>query len=329
MTRHFALRRTLRTCRAAMGAVGFLTVAGSAALVHAEETFSCVLKESSGLSPSDAGTAARLLCEQLRSASGDHGAFGITLATLGKIVVVTATREGTADAVTVRIDAIEEVPLAAERIAKALVHGGAFTATQRVDNLLPAEARPALTKKGSIKFSLGVADVESAGHGGRAAGFSVGLMYAAPRFALPAEMRFAWDDSNYGEPGLSLFSISVGGRYYLSNRNVSPFLGGGVGILTLHARDGEFPGLSGPTSGYFDGQRFGVAPYVEVGLEVLRLHRGRIGLQVRADLPTGALRTEEFTYSSYDDRRRPRVEYVYPAQSRYVVPVSVGLTVAF
>jgi len=238
-------------------------------------------------------------------------------------VVVTATREEPAGSVTVQVDGLEEVPKAAPRIADALVRGLGFAATQRVDNLLEVETRPARVKKGSLKFFAGVADVESLGHGARASGFSLGLMYASPRFALPVEMRFAWDDWQYGEKGLDLFSLSVGGRYYLSKKDVSPFVGGGLGILNLDATDGDYAGSA--TSSYFYGERSGVAPYVEAGVEMLRLHRGRVALAVRADFPTGALRSEAIESWSYYDETYT----AYPAQSRYVVPVTIGVSVAF
>ncbi len=299
----------------AAGSLLFLTLASAGAPARADEAFRCELVSASGLLPSDAGTAAQLVCDELKSASGGRGAFGITLTTLGKLVIVNAAREGTTDVVTVRVDAIEDLPQASERIAQALVRGQSFAATQRVDNLLPDETRPALTKKGSLKFTVGVADIESAGHGARASGFSFGMVYATPKFALPAEMRFGWDDSNYDEPGLNLFSISVGGRRYLSNRNVSPFVGAGLGILMLHARDGGFDEYGRPTGDYFDGERFGAAPYLELGVEALRLHRGRIGLQVRADLPTGSLESSGYLAE--------------PSRSKYVVSVTIGLTAAF
>ena len=333
MTRELGVRPGLPRSRglcAAVGVVACALGAGSAAPARADDAFRCELKESRGVPQADAATASELICEQLRRASGGRGAFGITLATLGKIVVVTATREAPAASVTVQADGIEEVPVAADRIAQALVQGLAFGATERVDNLLEGETRPVRTKKGSIKFTAGVADVESPGHGARAAGFSLGLLYASSRFALPAELRFAWTDSSYEQPRLGLFSLSVGGRSYLSKRDVSPFVGGGLGILRVSASEGSYPSPGSPT-GYFDAERFGVAPYVEVGVEMLRLHRGRVGLQIRADFPMGALQSQPFeVYSSGDDRGgRPRADYIYPAQSRYVVPISIGVTVAF
>jgi hypothetical protein len=311
-----------------VGVAAFLPVAGLGARAHADEAFRCELREARGVSPADAATAAEILCGELRRASGGRGAYGVALATLGRIVVVTATREEPAASVTVQADGLEEVPKAAPRIADALVHGLGFATTQRVDNLLEGETRPVRSKKGSVKFSAGVADVESLGHGARAAGFSLGLMYATPRFALPVELRFAWDDSQFDEKGLDLFSLSVGGRGYLSKRDVSPFVGGGLGILNLSASESDF---SGSATGYFYGQRTGVAPYVEAGVEMLRLHRGRVAVLVRADFPTGSLRSEAIPAWEYWDEHEGRYygEPGRPAQSRYVVPVTIGVSVAF
>lgn len=334
MKRESGVRRAWRSSKPWLVAVvAFLVGGGSAAPTRADDAFRCELKEALGVPEADGGTAARLICEELRRASFGQGRFGIALGTLGRVVVVTVTREDTAASVTVRLDGVEEVETAANRIADALVRGLAFPSTQRVDNLLEGEARPAKTKKGSVKFSLGVADVESPGHGARAAALSAGLVYSTPRFALPAEIRLAWDDSRGGEPGLELFSVSVGGRGYLSKRDLSPFLGAGLGVLRLEASEGGDPWAEGPASRYFFAERFGIAPYVEAGVEMLRLHRGRIALHVRADVPTWALESEAFEVYPHWDRRGPYPQpgsgSTIPAQSRYVVPVTIGVTVAF
>jgi hypothetical protein len=309
----------------------FLLALGSTALASADEPFRCRLMDAGGASEAEARTAAGLICDDLRRESGARGAFEIRLGILGSVVNVTATRLDTGESISLRAGGLEEVPLASARIAEALVHHRTLAATQRVDNLLQEETREARAKRGTVKFTLGVADLESIGHGARGAGFSLGLMYASPRFALPAEMRFAWDDTEYGEPGISLFSVSVGGRGYLSRRAVSPFVGAGLGILRLDAHEGEYPYPGSASSGYFQAEWFGLAPYAEAGVEVLRLHRGRIALHVRADFPLAALHSEEVeVWSEWDPAgRSPRVVGVYPAQSRYVVPVSIGISVAF
>ncbi len=332
MTRRLVVRGAFgRACSGAAGVVALVAVGLLASPAGAEEAFRCELKEAAGLSEPDGRTAARVLCEQLRRASGGRGAFAVRLAPLGRIVVVTVAQEGSANSVSVQVEGLEEIPVAAGRIAEALVHSGTLDGTQRVDNLLSSETRPLPTKSGSFTFTVGVADVESAGHGARAAGLSLGLVYASPRLALPAEMRFAWDEAPSGEPRLDLFSVSVGGRHYFSKRDWSPFVGGGLGILRLHAAEGGYPEPGSAATGFFDAERFGLAPYAEAGVETLRLHRARVLLHVRADFPTGALQSPQVeVYSSWDERTgRPVGRTVYPGQSRYVVPVTISLTVAF
>lgn len=297
----------------------------------AQEAFQCELAETDGVREADGRSAAGLVCDELRRVSEGKGRFDVRLTSLGSAIFVTVTRHDPAGSVTARLQAIEEVAVAAPRLAEALVRGEPFVATQRVGNLLEDETRPVLSKKGSLKFIVGVADVESVGHGARAPGFTVGILYAATRFALPAELRFAWDDSAYPAPALSVFSLSVGGRGYFSTGSTSPFAGGGLGILKLHAREGSYPGAADPTADYFDAERFGVAPYVEAGVEALRLHRARAVLYVRVDLPLGALETPQIPVYSYPEGwdREPALDFVLPAQSRYLVPVSIGLSVAF
>jgi hypothetical protein len=303
--------------RLALAGAASLLLAGAAA-ADEPSTLRCRLEDARGVPEADARTAVGILCEAIRVETGGRGDFSSSFATLGKVVVVVATRVEPPGSVTARLEGLEELPVAAPRIAAALVRGEPFVQTQRVDNLLADETRLARTKKGSVKFTLGVADVESVGWGARAAGFSLGLAYATPAFALPAELRFAWNDARYGEDDLGLFSISVGARRYLSKRDVSPFVGGGLGLLNLTIAGGDW---DSPESFY--GERFGVAPYVEAGVEMLRLHRGRVALQVRADFPTGSVVSESYYW---DPARR---DHVVETQSRYVVPVTVGLAVAF
>ncbi|HSD67328.1 MAG TPA: hypothetical protein VLF95_11540 [Vicinamibacteria bacterium] len=311
------------------GVAALLALAGPGAGAWAEEGFRCELREARGVPPADAATAADLVCAELRRASGGRGAYGVGLGTLGRIVIVTATREQPAGSVSVQVDGLEEVPTAAPRIADALASGQGLATTQRVDNLLEVETRRARAKKGSVKFAVGVADVESAGHGGRATGFSLGLMYSTPRFALPIDLRFAWDDAQAHEKGLDLAGLSIGGRAYLSKKDVSPFVGGGLGILKVDADDGGYSGSE--TVRPFYGERSGAAPYVEAGVEMLRLHRGRVALLVRADFPTGSLRSEAIPAWSYRDEYTGRLyeQPGQPAQSSYVVPVTIGVSVAF
>ncbi len=286
-----------------------------------ENAFQCALKEATGVPEADAQTATRLLCDELRRACGGHGAFEVSLGTLGKLVLVTVARADTSLSMTVQVAGLEELPVAAGRIATALAAGRSFSSTERVDNLVTSETREPLSKKGAVKFSLGVGDVETPGYGARASSLVLGLAYTTPRFALPAEMRFGWDNATYPAKEMDLFSISVGGRAFLSTRDISPFVGAGLGYLNLSAHHGGYD-----SAGYFDGSRSGVVPYLEGGVEFLRTHRGRLALQVRVDFPTGSL--ESPGYSGYDPYTGYPAQSV-PTQTQYVAPVSIGLSVTF
>lgn len=310
-----------------------LTAAALAALgpgpARAEEVFACGPRDVHGIAPGDAETAVALVCGAIRKESGGQGRYEVSLGTLGRIVILGVERLDTRRTETVRLDGIEEVDVAAARLARALIRGEAFTSTQRVDNLLEDETRAPKVKRGSVKFAASITDVETPGFGARATGFSLGLQYATPRFALPVDLRFGFDDQEYPARQVGLFSVSLGGRFFPGRRNVSPFVGAGLGMLWLDANEGQYPGIEG-TGTYFAAESLAVAPYVEVGVEALRLHRGRIALFVRADLPLSSMESPEIVYYDWDPRTNaPGPEKVRPGDSRYVAPVSIGVSVAF
>jgi len=297
---------------------------------RAEEPFTCGAGEISGIPPADAETAVRLVCDAIRRESGVRGQYEVSLGTLGRLVILSVAGREPPRSEAVSLDGLEEIEIAAPRVARALAGGEAFAATQRVDNLLETETRKPPVKRGSVKFCAGIADVETPGFGARATGFSLGLQYATPRFTLPFDLRFGLDDPEAGEPEVDLFTISVGGRYYTSKRDVSPFFGAGLGMVWLHAGEDGYPYSETPDGGYFYADHLGVAPYVEAGVEALRLHRGRIALFVRADLPLSWLESPEIQYQDWNPRTNTPGEWrVIPGESRYVVPVSIGVTVAF
>lgn len=323
-----------RVARLSLGvALAIATGERLADAAPAGESFRCELRQESGLAEADARTASALICEELKRESGASGAYAVTLGALGQAIVVVASREDGAASLTVEVANMEEMPLAARRIAVALAHGRSLQSGQRVDNLLEAETRVPLNKKGSLKFVTGVQDLESPGFGARSVGFSLGLLYVTPRFALPVEARFGWGSEAYPAARLGLAALSIGARRYVSDRNASPFFGGGLSLLRLDAERGSYPDSYGygPRPGsddYFYADRTSVSPYLEAGVELLRLHRGRVLFHVRADFPTAALETQPVPCydPTYCD---PRQGDLVPAQSRYVVPVSLGVSVAF
>jgi hypothetical protein len=299
--------------------IGLLSLAalagsGSPSIEAAEgSAFRCVAGEVRGVEPADAQTAIELVCDAIR-ATDAAGTFSVSLRSLGHDIILSAARDQGAP-VTATLSGIEEAQTAAARLAAAVVDKHALPTTQRIDNLLETETREPLSKKGSVRFSTGVNGFTPLGHGGSGAGFSLGLIYAAPTVALPVDMRFAWNESSDGSPSASLFAISVGGRRYFSRRDLSPFAGAGFSMLRLSAEEGHYD------SGRFEGTRFGFAPYLEGGIEILRLHRARLAFGLRLDVPTGSLRSD----GASDYYGQP----TRPPSSRYVMPLSAGATIAF
>ena len=204
---------------------------------RAEQGFECRLESAVGIAEADAAAASMLICEELRRQSGAAGAFEVALASLGRLVIVKASRTDRAESVTIQMDSIEEAPVAAARLAQALLGHQPFERTQRIDNLLETETRQPPSKRGSVRFTVGVQGVGSFGNGS-ASGVGFGLTYLTPGFAVPAEFRAVGGDSNYPDADLDLWGISVGGRRYLSKRDVSAFGGAGLGVLKLCVNEG-------------------------------------------------------------------------------------------
>ncbi len=301
----------------AVGGALFLALACGAP-ARADEPFACGLSEVRGVAQEDARSAAEIVCAELKRVSSGRGRYEISLAPLGRVVILTVARRDKAESITVRAEGLEEIPTLASRIAEALAKERPLADTQRLGNLTADETRPLRTKPGEAKFLTGVANVQAIGLRGSGASVSFGMMYAAERFSIPVETRLGWTGTDQGSH-LNLFSASVGGRGYFTTRDVSPYLGAGLGLLTLDA--GSY------SEGGFYGKRIGFGTYVEAGVEALRLHRARVALAVRADLPTYSLHQDE--YRDWDYATGQPGVVIAPARDKYVWPVSIGVSVAF
>jgi hypothetical protein len=286
--------------------------------------FTCGLAASAGVT--DAATAADIVCRQVaratRGGADAPGAYTVALQPLGRAVVLSlrvARGDGTIDERTIRLSGIEEVPVVAPRLADALVQGRPLAETQQVDNLVGEEVRPPPRKPTETRWSLGVIGVSLPSTGAfMMPGLQLGVGYETPHFGALVDFRGATRDDSRGKGG-SFASLSVGGRYFTSKEGVSPFIGGGFGWTGIQASDGN---------GSFDGSTSGLFPWVEVGVQVFRLHQGRLTFSVRADVPLASVKSDRTTYSA------PSASGVYPApvttsDQRYELPVTVGATYGF
>lgn len=287
-----------------------------------------MLGASAGFPAPDALTATGLMCEALRQAGAnvdDHpvsraeasaasSAYRVELRRLGNIVILSVAFESpvgtTVASRSLQLARLEEIPVAAPRIAESLITGKPLEGTARVNTLVGQETRPYAKKFGEIKAGLGVL-----GFGIPATdvvgGYGVygQLYYEALDYAVGADLRVAGSDSQSGDAMMS--GISLGARYFFNENDITPFIGAGVGVLWLSFRDDDPP----PPDGYYDAYDFegaGLAAHFDLGVEFLRLHEVRFDVALRVDAPL---------YELHDEGDSNR--------SRYALPISIMASYSF
>lgn len=306
---------------------------------HAAEAASanapaCVIGGHGGIADADAFTAASLVCDEVRAQGQPLGApvpaetapagarFVVQMQPLGDSVILGLSQVDAAGrTVTVRtlnLGKIEDVPVAAPRLARAVVNGVAVEETRDVDNLVGSEARVLQKLDGETTFSVGVMTgmLVGAERSRMLVGAEGHLGYEMGAWAIDAAMRGggASSDTDGGEGDGALFALSVGGRRFFQPGDGSLFVGTGLGFDVVE-------------TDHFDGVKPSV--YAEAGYELLRLTESRLSIGLRADVLLGALegqpdwdtRCDEFGCDSYED--------LPASESGYVLPVTLSVAYAF
>jgi hypothetical protein len=264
----------------------------------------CVAGASEGIPRGDAHTGAALVCQALRDAGADvavdpvdppalagyAAAYRVEMRPLGSIVILQVSFEspvGTqVQSRSLQLNGIEEVSVAAPRIADSILHGTPLAQTAKVDTLVGQETRGYAKKAGETLFAIGVLgymlpNTTWAGYGAFAR-----LYYEVERYAVGIDLRLGTSSSRDGDS--SLVGISVGGRYFLNDQDIAPFLGGGAGILWLGQKH-NYPTPAGNSYEPYDGRvqlrGSGLAAYAEAGVEFLRMHSSRLDALLRAEAP--------------------------------------------
>lgn len=290
----------------------------------------CLIGLSDGVQPAHAATATQLVCAALLDAGADidaqpvpaqmaqpGAAYRVQLQPLGRILLLSVSYEsplGTPVSTrSMQLSKIEDVPVASPRIAQALISGKQVEQTAKMDTLLGSETRRYEKQYGEMVWGLGIlgfgainTDVVT-GYGAYLQG-----MYETPRYAVGAELRLGGSGESSGDATLG--GISVGGRYFFSDGDISPFVGAGLGVLWFETDDSE---EYNPVSGYYDYAYYdgsGAAFRVDFGIELLRMHDARFDILLRADLPLFELEGSGGD-ASQDDK--------------YVVPISLMAAVSF
>ena len=282
----------------------------------------CSLGTHAGIPDADAETAASIVCAELSKHATQPGAsYRVGLGKLGSVVILSLTMESSPGVIQehkqLQLSGIEEVAVAAPRVVDAVVNGTPVSQTQKVDNVVGEEARTPKKKPGSAHFAAGLIGVlPPLSHGAAPApGIDLALHYETTSFAAGVGLRGAGGKPDKTE--LGYFALTVGGRYYLSDADISPYVGGGFAWswLSVHG-DG------------FSGEKSGLGAFGEVGVEALRSHRSHLTLGLRADLPFYSLQGTDVNasaptgYGGYTN-------YTTTTTSLYYVPITVGLTFTF
>lgn len=282
-----------------------LTVAGG---------YTCIVGEHAGVDRDDARTAADVLCHGLAAHGAHPGVYDIRIGKLGGKLLLVLTERATNDERRVFIQGVEEVPVASERLVAGLVEHKSLEQTESVDNVVSSESRTPKQKTVQPGVILGLTGQSAVGGPTTASGgIEIDMQFRLKSLALLGQGRAGGIGSSDNKLGYA--SLGVGVRYFLSDSDVAPFIGGGLMFAYFQANEGNSPA--------FDGSGFGA--YGELGLAFMRSsHVGGV-VNLRADVPMFSL-----TQSSGDTYDYATSSYNQTAtSSMYLVPLSLNVGLSF
>jgi len=277
--------------------------------------YTCVVGEHAGIERDDARTTADVICHALAAHGARPGVYDIRIGKLGgKLLLVLFERSTRADR-RLLIQGVEEVPVASERIVTAMVEGKTIEQTENVENVVSSETTTPKQKKIVPGVILGLTGQAAVGTSNTtSAGVEIDMQFRLHNFALLGEGRAGGIGSADNKLGYA--SLGVGGRYFLNESDVAPFIGAGLMFAYFQANQGE----GNPA---FDGSGFGA--YGELGIAFMRSsHVGGV-VNFRADIPMFSL--DQSGGSSYDYTTN---QYsTTSGSSVYLVPLSLNVGISF
>jgi hypothetical protein len=277
----------------------------------------CGLGEALGVNPDEATVATRYICGEIwNQSAGKPGAgYRVHYGKLGAKILVTVEATDSAgmrDERHIEVVALDEVTVAAPRIAKAIVNKTSVKDTETADNVLGNEAKASNQKRGAVKLEGGIVGTTLIGPPAvaPAAGLNLQLDYVSERALVYMGFRFGIS------PALNTIGVHAGADYHLSDADIAPFVGGGAVWSALKAT---------PDDRSISGSGFGV--FVEAGVTMFRTNRTNFRVGVRADIPWYALQ-EETRVPNGAPSQYGYQPYTTQTSSRYAVPVSLTVGVA-
>lgn len=277
----------------------------------------CTLGEHDGIDDVEAKVASGIVCHELSTRS--NGSFEVQLGKLNGRTLVTLVNRQDGSRVRTFVSGLDEVDVAAPRLASSLVEAKPLVDTRNVDNVLAEETRPAKKVATETGATMGTFVMSSFGtNAAPSAGIDVGLTFRTGHFGLSGDGRLGGIGSGATKMGTA--SIDVGGRLYLTNNEWSPFIGAGV-ELSYFKRNAEKDADERSGSG--------AGAFVTVGAELLRSSHVGLMAGLRLDLPFYEL-----------EQARPDMNPAYaalgyapapspPGRAIYAAPISLTVALAF
>lgn len=281
----------------------------------------CTLGDTTGFEAPDVRTSLDIVCTELAQRGAQGSPYEVRFGRLGGKILVVMTEGTTHEERRAFAASLEEMPVVAPRLAEAMVHKATVQDSETVDNVLAQSTKPVVSKPIQPGVELGISGSTPAGTTFSAAGgMYLGLQFRRERWALAGQARAGGIGSTDGK--LVSASVGVGGRYFLTDGDVAPFVGLGVGVGYFHVS-------RAPRGDYdtdLDGSGFTAS--AEAGAAFLRTGHVGAALSLRADAPFFALKSDEITAIRYDSKMKATTT-VIPSESRYVVPLSLNVAITF
>lgn len=286
----------------------------------------CLMGSMKGIPEADAETVADIICDAIRARGIDVAqpsfdarggeAYRIDARPLGSKLFLTVTHVGTEGGnlarATLDVMAIEEVPVAAPRLAEMILDRKSADQTAKVSSLVGDETRQYQKKAGETLWGLGFSGIAVPG----ADVFpGMGLVFRGTfeteDFGIVGDLRITGGDKKAVIDQATIFSASINGRYFFLDGGWSPYIGGGLGWAALTLVNDDL-----------DTSDSGMGGNVEFGFEFLRFYKSRLQVDFRVDLPFFDLRQPD--ESDWDWRTGQTTSR--SGNRKYVTPMTFGVT---
>lgn len=308
--RYFVISLFLLTC-----VIPFTVYAQLNSTSSATKDGVLLIGDHTGIEEVEVNSVAHLIAVELRKlnisvndpvfkAPATGNVYHLSFNMLGEKILVRLTHEtpigNIIDERQIWISNIEEMIEAAPRLVDALVNKKPIASTADVESVVQGDSPVTRKISGESFWSMGLFGTFVPGTNliGEF-GIEAGLSYERPRYGIETEFRFTGGEESGGDV-FYFASWSIGGRYFFNKQNISPYVGGGLALVItdyqteITRRESDwFSDDYYYYDDYTSESDTGMGVYVIGGIEMLRLYRNRLNLEVRIDRTFFQLPTQD------------------------------------